>query len=247
MKTLGFLLISLFLFTCTTDDSNTIDPPVPASPNPLEGLPDSGPIRFDNPAIGQRSYYVYFDAEFDFPTKKASFQYSSDTLVLAITGKESEYWVLKDFLTDGSISKSSSGGYWSGWADSVFIRHLRVDADSIHILRPPNADYFSFVFHILETQKITFPVSLVSDPAALNPDCLPFDRPLWGEFMEYTLDYTQLGQTFDHLNNYFNNRGMETDGFGYLYAYSHPVGIVRVAWVNAWYLNEAEGWDLVSK
>lgn len=247
MRHTGLLLISLLLFSCTSNDLSPIDPAVPGRPNPLEGLSDKGPIRFDNPAIGQRSYYVFFDAEFDSQTEKASIQYSSDTLVLAITGKESVHWVLKDFLTDGSISrKDKTGGYWGGWVDSVFVRHLRLDADSIHIVRPPNAEFSSFVFQIFERKKITFPVSLISYPAVLNANCLPFDHPLGGEFMEYTLDYTQLGQTFDHLNNYFDNRGMEGDGLGYMYAYSHSVGVVGIAWVSAWDFNEAKGWDLIS-
>jgi hypothetical protein len=247
MKIIGFLLIMFLLFNCQ-DDSSSIDPPTPARPNPLEGLQDMGRIRFDDPAIGQRSYYIFFDAEFDYVTKKSNFQYSPDTLVLAITGKEAENWVLKDFLTDGSVSRKSNGeGYWAGWADSVFVRHLILDADSIHVLRPPDADFSSFVFYILHGRKIKYPISLVSDPAPINPNCLPFDHPLSGEFMEYTQNYTQLGETFDHLNNYFDNRGMETDGLGYMYAYSPSVGIVRITWVSPWVSDKAKGWDLLSK
>ncbi len=248
MKIIGVLLISLLLFNCTDDSSPYAPPPAPAKPNPLEGLPDMGRIRFDEPMIGQRSYYVFFDVEYNYQMKKAAFQYSSDTLVLAITGKEAENWVLKDFLTDGSLSKeSNSGGYWTGWADSVFVCHLRMDADSIYVLRPPQVDFFSFIFHVLHGRKIKYPISLISEPAPLNPSCLPFDHPSGGEFMEYTLNYTQLGQTFDHLNNYFDNRAMPTDGLGYMYAYSPSVGIVRTTWVNPWTSNKANGWDLVSK
>jgi hypothetical protein len=58
-----FILLALALLGCSSDDP-TISPGDPAQEkeNPLEGLPDKGAIRFDNPEIGQRSFYVFFKA-----------------------------------------------------------------------------------------------------------------------------------------------------------------------------------------
>ena len=56
--------------------------------DPLEGLPDNGPVSFDEPAIGQRSYYISFRAFDDYTTDIDQYEYRTDTLVLAITGKE---------------------------------------------------------------------------------------------------------------------------------------------------------------
>jgi len=248
MRNIALLLICLFLANCSPDDPTTDnptdDPEIVIKPNPLEGLPDEGPIRFDNPTIGQRSYYAYFKATYDNTTKNVNFEYTTDTLVLAITRQDADHWIVKEFLTDGSASNLPSGGVWSGWADSVFVRHLRVDSDSIYFTRPASANLFSFLF---VGEKRKFPLQLVTDSTPLNPGCLPTFGYSSEEWMQYTLDYTQFGQTFNHLNDYFDYREMAGDGLGFMYVYSPSSGIVRWTWVSAWEIFDAEGWDLVPK
>ena len=241
MKLFMIIVISL-LFACSSEEpqlNKNGDPP----DHPLKGLPDNGPIRFDDPQIGQRSHYVFFKATENNNTHEINFDYFPDTLVLAITGKEADKWIVKEFLTNGSNSKNSADGVWTTFALSVLVRHLRVNADSAYFSKPDGAaDPFSFVF---ARESRTIPLKPVGDPAPLNVSCLPkidYASTLW---MEYTVDYSQFGQTFQHLNNYFDYRPMATDGSGVMYAYSPSFGLVRCTWVNYWELDYALGWDLI--
>lgn len=138
-----FVLIGTALVSCTDDPVNEVIPD-----NPLAGLPNKGPIQLDNPAIGQRSYYVYYKVTSKDET--ISYSYPGDTLIVFISGFKSNGWVIKEFLTDGSISKknkSTSGpGSWKGYADSVFVSTLNVDDDSVYLSRPTTRAYNSFAF-----------------------------------------------------------------------------------------------------
>jgi hypothetical protein len=238
-----FLIIAIgFLFACSSDDPQVIEDPLKVPDDPLKGLPDKGPIRFDDPQIGQRSHYVFFKATENNTTHEVTFDYIPDTLVLAITDKEVDKFVVKEFLTNGSNSKTSDNGSWVSVAKSVFVRHLVVNSDSAYFFKPAEADPFSFVF---VGESRTIPLLPVGDPAPLNVDCLPeldYASTLW---MQYTVNYSQFGQTFEHLNNYFDYRPMSTDGSGFMYAYGPSFGLVRWTWVSYWSLGHADGWDLI--
>ena len=64
--------------------------------------------------------------------------------------------------------------------------------------------------------------------------------------MAYTLNYTQLGQTFEHLNIYMDYSEIATDGAGLMYVYRPSSGFVRMTAYNPWG-NNALGWDLIPR
>jgi hypothetical protein len=226
------LLFVLVFAGCSSDEPTKA--PDDEWEDPLEGLPDKGPIRLDNLEIGQRSRYVYFEATRNLPGGDVSLSYVPDTLVLAITGKESNKWVVREFMTPGSENLA--------FEDEVVLRHLSVDSDSAYFTKPLNAYVFSWIF--LHDAR-TIPLKPVTDPAPLNPDCLPIFGYESDISVQYTTDYSQLGQTFHHLNDYFDYTEMKTDGHGFMYAYGPTYGLVRWTWVSAWTQDKAEGWDLL--
>lgn len=229
------------LVSCNSDSANEVTPN-----NPLTGLPDKGPIQLDNPIVGQRSYYLYFTAINKDAT--VSFSYPGDTLIVGIAGFESNQWVIKEFLTEGSVSrknKSNSGpGSWKGYADSVFLSNMKIDADSIYLSRPKTRAYNSFAF---AGRNWAFQVSQVADTEPLNITCSPAFRYGSTVWIEYTKTYKQHGKTFDRLNIHHDYRDMATDGFGFMYGYDLPHSFVRISWVSYWELNKANGWDLIIK
>jgi len=236
------ILLALTFLGCSSEDPTISPDPEYKKENPLEGLADKGAIRFDKPEIGQRSFYVFFNASESNTTHEISFDYFADTLVLAITGQEADKWIVKEFLTEGSNSVTSDDGHWGSVADSVIIRHLEVDADSAYFFRPQGTDPFSFVF---VGASIAFPLLPVGDPAPLNANCLPILDYESTSFMQYAVNYSQFGQTFEHLNIYFDYTPMNGDGSGFMHAYGSSFGIVRWTWVSYWSLGHADGWDLI--
>lgn len=222
----------------TLSGSCSDDAPVPLKvqrPDPLAGLPDEGPIRFDNPVIGQRSTYVYFRAFNKTVTEDVRFEYNSDTLIMAVTGRESDRWILKEFITEGSTFLSS---------DTVFTLSLRIESDAAAFSEPSGAGYYSNFFFIGHGKSIQFPMVLIAEPSKENPSCLPFASINSNE-MEFSRNYTQFGQMFDHLNIYQDYTATATDGPGFMYVYSPANGFVRMTVFNPWVHDPVTGWDLI--
>lgn len=243
IRPLAFVLIFSIIISCV-DDQSIINEIIfiTVKPDPLKGLPDAGPLRFDSPAIGQRSYYAYFKAFTDKTTGAVHYEYSTDTIVLAITGKKGDQWIVKDFLTPGSYSIQTKKGTFN--YDSVFVTLMDIDTDSIAFTRPA-PDIYSTYFFVFNNARFAIPLSPVSEPAAQNPTCSPF-LFFGSDTMAYALNYTQLGQTFDHVNIYMDYSEVETDGAGITYVYEPPEGFVRMTWLNPLIAN-AGGCDLVPR
>ncbi len=203
--------------------------------DPLEGLPDEGAVSLKNPVIGQRSRYVHFRAFNKTDTEDIRFEYTTDTLVMAVTGKESDRWILKEFITDGSTFLSS---------DTVFTLSLQIESDSASFADPSDGRYYSNFFGIPPGESIKFPMSLIAEPSTENPTCSPFES-LYSNEMEFARNYSQFGQTFNHLNILQDYTMTATDGPGLMYVYSPADGFVRMTVFNPWVSEEVTGWDLI--
>lgn len=213
--------------------------------DPLEGLPDEGELNFTAPEVGQRSRFVLFKATYSYETAAATFTYQPDTLVVAITEKKTDRWIVKQFLTAGSDSRVNKyNGFWGNMVDSVFQSNLKLENDSIYFYRDPEDWFITYAFP--RPQK--FPLSPVSGEAPERDNAWPLftgsNPTRWTAFIT---NYDHRGKVFPRLNIYFNYTETGFDGWGYTYVYGPSDGLVRIAWVYAWTLNEAAGWDVIPR
>jgi hypothetical protein len=243
MRSRGLFLIMSLLISCIDHQDIVNDIKILVWTDPLKGLPDEGPVQFDNPVIGQRSYYVFFRAFQEAPANNVRYEYITDTLAVGISGKNATHWILKEFFTAGSYSfQTAEGGFNT---DSVYVTLMQIKGDSINFIRPSPELYSTYFFYFEIVDRLAFPLSKASDPAPQNPTCSPFfDHSFSG--MEYALDYAQLGQTFDHLNIHADYSRIESDGPGLMYVYGSSHGFVRRTGFNPW-TGEAAGWDLIPR
>ena len=244
MRCAIFFLVMLALARCVDHQDIINEIKIITWTDPLKGLPDKGPLRFDLPEIGQRSYYVYFKASSLGPGSNVQYEYLTDTLVVAISEKKSTSWILKEYFTAGSFSFHSQDGTFD--TDSVYVTIMSVDQDSVFFARPHPDLYSTYFFYFERDQSIKLPLAPVSDPALQNANCSPFYYDHFPNGMEYTLDYEQLGQTFDHLNIFADYSELEVDGPGLMYVYDPAHGFVRRTGFNPW-TSKAGGWDLVPR
>ncbi len=202
---------------------------------PLEGLPNKGRIRFDNPEVGQRNFYLKFEATKGTGTSGPQFNYKNDTLVYAITGKVGDKWILKEFMTVGSVSNAILTDI-----DTAVVTHfMQIDTDSIHFTMPAGG----FIRFSPVGSDLSLPF-VVSDEIE-NKDCLPIFEYRSSIWSAYTLNHTQFGEHFDYLLNYFDYTDMSGDGYGYTFVYANQTGLTRMAWISAWDIWDADGWDLL--
>jgi hypothetical protein len=187
---------------------------------------------------------VLFKAEFSNETNQATFSTQGDTLVVAITEERTDRWIITEFLTEGSLSRTGPNRYWWNMADSVCRSNLRIANDSISVDRNPTSRYITFAF----PQPQKFPLGLVSDDAPERANADPIfgiaNASRWTGYLE---NYNHYGSLYPRLNAYFNYTEVAFDGWGYTYIYSPTDGLIRMAWVSAWSANVAVGWDLIPR
>ena len=189
--------------------------------DPLIGLPDLGPIRFDRPFAGQRSYYIGFKVNrTDYVTNELVWEYDySDTLVVAITrGGHNGPWEITEFFTE----------YSQGFREPEVVRSLEVTSDSIYLMKP-EIHKFSY---LLGSENLVWPVAQITD--SLNSDGLPYLGHSYKIWYQYTVNLNQFDQVYDSLNVYYDYTEMTGDGLGVTFVYSTKYGVVRMEWASAW-------------
>ena len=217
------VLIAYYMLLSFSD--NSIVEPVTFI-DPLEGLADEGAISFKDPAIGQRSSFIFYVATYAPSTGNVDFKYESDSLVIAITGKEFEKFIIKEFLSEGSYSRHNrTNSSWGSMADSILVSHLLLEEDSICISRRPG--YFQPTFIFRTEQK--FPFQIASDAFPENQGGLPLFQITESRWLEYVKNFSRPGKTYDRLNVYFDYRDMRTVGIGHMHIYGQGDGLVRSA------------------
>jgi hypothetical protein len=230
-------------------DHTIEEPPIDLSVvefnDPLEDLPDEGSISFQEPKVGQRSAYVFFEAINTRSTVNVDIKYHTDTLIIAITGKQGSKWIIKDFLTQWSNARvDPENSLWGNVADSVFSSQMEIDDETVHIFREDvRRDALTFCFMV--EQK--FPLDLVPDNFPENPAALPFFSVGAGQWMEYVKNFVRIGTTYNKLNIFFDYTWITVDGPGFMHVYGPEDGLVRSTKFNPWVPDEVVGWDVIPR
>lgn len=240
-KSLLILLLLSVLLGCSLEVDNPEYIIVNSFQDPLKNLPDLGPVRFDEPSPGQRSYYIRFKAinEGSIEDVKVNLEYDyTDTLVFAITeGIYTGPWTIIEFYTEGSQIHSR----YSDFIEAKTVKYLELSPDSIYLKEPED-----FVFsNLIGFFDLILQAAQVKD--SLSSDALPYFGYSTNIWYQYAIDLNQFEQVYDSLNMYFDYTDMWGDGLGLTYVYGPQYGIVRMGWVSAWDIDEAKGWIMISK
>lgn len=236
IKISSFLFLGLFFSCCS---KNEPAPPADGPPkwvNPLAGLPDEGRIRWDALKIGQRSRYLYFEANGQGHPAQVNPTYHQDTLVLAITGQDAQGFILTEFIIPDSAGRFVS--------DTAYLKvnHLKIEQDSLQYIQsqPFNSNIF-----VDKTRSLL--LTPFAPPIPEYSEAIPVFSAKTEKWSAFTQQHSHLGHTYGPLNLVFDYRDMVADGWGYMFAYHAPNGLVRFTWVSWWSTDLAKGWDLLEE
>ena len=238
MKVEIYLLLSLCLLFSACS-KNEPAPPVEEPPkwtSPLAGLPNEGRIQWSQMKVGQRSRYLYFEANGHAHPAQITPAYYQDTLVLAITGEDAQGFILTEFIIPDSFGRFNSDTAY------LHVNHLKIEQDSVKFTRtgPYNSNIFAYKTHSL-------PLTPFATPLPEYPEATPFFGVETEKWEAFTQQHIHLGQTYGPLNLVYDYRDMAADGWGYLFAYDVPNGLVRFTWISWWSPDLAKGWDLLEE
>ncbi len=234
----------LFLTAC---GPNCKEPSIKPDPlphiDPTDTLPNLGQIQFNNMQIGQRSRYLFFAIPNTNDTTTL-IDYRPDTLVVAVAGQDAQGYLIREFMTRGSVSYDSMVNPVL-YGDSVLTYHLRVENDSLYIINP-NV-FWSVASRIFVTPDQALPLTPITSP---QTTFVGWQTTLPSDFSSsyvpaYVANFTHWGQAFDHLNIIWDGRQTASDGNRFLFAYSPDHGLVRWATRGSFFQVSGYGWDLL--
>lgn len=195
-----------------------------------------GPVRFDEPAVGQRSRYLFFFCDHYGNPVQGTQIYAPDTLQLFVANLDGNRFRIEESLTMGSASRHGATNVTD--AESTYTYWLQVDGDSLLV----PTDIPSRIFWTRLQRDL--PLGTISGPetrfVGWQPD-LPYHESL---VTASVVDHTQFGHSFDRLNLLMDNRMMQVDGPGFMFAYAAETGLVRWAYYR-WWGRLGSGWDLL--
>ena len=241
---LPVLLLLLLAAACHPEPELLVTPVIPATVYPTDTLPDLGQIHFNDLQIGQRSRYVYFHIDEASNFADTVIDYRPDTLVVVITGHDAAGFIVKEFITRGSVSHDTAvNAVYAG--DSILTYRLRVDQDSLHFISQPPITCWCTLSRIFLSPDQALPLAPIPAPQTtfLGWQTALYESPDYDT--AYVENFLHWGQTFDRLNIVWDNRAIAYDGGRILFAYSASHGLVRWGYRSSWLQTTGHGWDLL--
>ena len=218
-------LVALAITAVSCDD----EPVVPAETA-------IGPVRFDRPAVGQRSRYLFFYCDHYGNPTQGTQTYAPDTLQLLVADVEGNRFRIEESLTMGSASRHGAKNVTD--AESTYAYWLQVDGDSLLVpMRYPSRIFWTRLQRDL-------PLSAIEGPETQFIGWQPTISYHESLVTAYVPNHVQFGQSFDRLNLLMDNRMMQADGPGFMFAYTDEYGLVRWAYYE-WWGRYGTGWDLL--
>ncbi len=233
-----FLMSLIFLVGMFSCQKNSDSNPQSADKNA------SFRIKFDRPAIGQKTRYILFRGANYRDANNLNFEYLKDTLELEIVGKDSALgWNIREKLTAGSVSLHGESNV--AYPDSEF-KYFFKSEGYIFLLNSRDERISSRIFFL--EKESNYPYLTLLDYQSPEVDMKGWKTSLpYAENYRtaYTKNYNLLGITYPHLNVVINNTGMQTQsGLGNTHIYSSANGLVRSTQYNR-YTQQGYGWDLI--
>ena len=197
-------------------------------------------VRFDTLAVGQRSHYLYFRCTHYGDPSHGTQTYVPDTLMLVVAGQEGDRFRIEESLTAGSASRHGAGHLSD--PDTTYTYWMQSMGDSLFVLNPEGSSFLGSRIFLAGRQR--FSLAPVAGPLTTfigwQPN-LPYHE---SRVTAYASNHAQFGRSFDRLNILQDNRDMQFDAPGYLFAYAGDHGLARWARYSWWTL-EGTGWDLL--
>jgi len=205
------------------------------SKSPIADLPDMGLINFNDPQVGQRSYYLFTSAEY-FPVEHKTVYHTSilDTLVIAIAEQRNNKWVVREFIKSNTSRYFQSDLRYNPEVDTITgpfaeyqfrIEDNKVFFDSLDIRKTTRPSSF---FRYRNGLNPILELDLDVDQIRINDLALPYFGRAEGQWYAYTPSVVLAGRHFDGVFSFHDHYiHQELDrGFGQTIVYSANHGLI---------------------
>jgi heat shock protein HslJ len=222
MKKLLLLLLTVIAITACKDPD--------IGPDDGKPLGNAGQIKFETPAVGQKSTYIHFYAQAYWGQTPSPLHYTQDTITWEIVKQIDA----KTF----SIRETLSGTYFTNQTSQ---QQYTLVKDGATILIYGNNGATSPLLGYQDSLVLT-----LSNPIEINFIKWKIDDNIGSSRLRgYVRNYLALGKKYDKLDIYTDLTPMTYDGSGAVFIYNAEFGLVRSYFINPW-TAEVNGFDLLT-
>lgn len=232
---LSWIIVAVVCFTSCNKNNTSIDP--------LASLGNI--IRFDELEIGQTSKYIFFIGSDYTDLTKSNFLYYTDTLVVEIVDIDANGYLVKEYLTDNSASKTGASNV--PFPDAEFSYYINVDGETAEPTLKVDSQDSRLKTRLFQFSSQTTTSFALEDNEDMEIDIIAWStsQPLFDGILEaYTKDLEILEQVFPRLNVFIDNRDIPFGAPGTANIYHKRYGLVRSVQYNA-ANGKGFGWDLL--
>lgn len=198
-------------------------------------------VSLHNMEVGQQSLYRIFVGE-DYGQEggEEKYEYGQDTLILEVTGFDGTWYMLSEYLTEGSVSYQNEESPVFEAEDTVRYR-VRVMDNQLEF------EALAGFSNLLPLQQIGPLLLSFSNAPSVNYTGWFFDvEGLFGAtFMGFDPEFELFGINYGRANILIDNSDMAVDGPGFTLVYLPEGMLLRSIRVNPW-VAQGVGFDLIS-
>jgi hypothetical protein len=199
-------------------------------------------MDIENLQIGDRFLFVYLQGESYHDDDNFEFNYTSDTLELAVMDIIDQKYIVQESILPTSAIFETNDNYLA--KDSIYINQWSVENDSLKISSISSERNRSHLVNLFFRNEIGFPLNEFTDEK-INISGWKTEKSYVGQsFDYYTNNFTLFDNDYDRLNVMIRNTGMAVDANGWTYMYNKNQGFARVITYSAW-TTRGRGWDRI--
>lgn len=200
--------------------------------DPKEPVEDAGYIKFDSPAVGQKSSFVHFFSKGYYDPNPAPLSYTRDTV----------YWEITKQINGNTfvISENLSIGFDVSGGSDVATKLITLVKEKDRILLLTEKETYS----VMLGYKDTLSLPLGNKKKYEYKDWRIGDNSNVEQYSGYVINYKVKDKQYERLDFISDFVPTTYDGAGLLFAYNGGYGMVRHYAMNPW-LGDVSGYDLV--
>jgi len=200
-------------------------------------------INLTKPEIGQQSRYILFRGEDIKDDDNFSFEYLPDTLAVEIIAEDENGYLVKEFLTPGSLSLNGENNV--AYADSTWYYYIYVDDTDQSLKVKQRGNYYrTRLFFLYDEQSRGLGLQQIASPETEIrgwKTTLPFEK----DFMTArSSDFTLFDTKYDAVNIVIDNRPMLEGLPGSTHVFSLEQGLIRSSEYSD-FDGKGYGWDVL--
>lgn len=195
------------------------------------------PINLSDLRVGQKSVYIGFEA-LRVNSDESTFSYIPDTLIVEVTEKRGNAFVLKESITPGSDSYQTR---LQMWTDLTYL--VEIENDSLQISQVSDLSSKYALSNLFRSTEHKMPLQHQGSTKFELDGARVTGLQHTGIETGHIINHRQFERVYPQLNLYIDVTDTYVDGPGNYMVYSNNAGMVRTFSISSW-TNHAQGWDL---